>query len=220
MRKKLLSFIMCIVLCLGYSLPSFAAESDPVFTGPYAEIKASIYQQLKAQGKLEHFELQVAALIPDDNEIVSTYREAESWVAPNGGVLTYTYDWTYRGEDGYVANCVTHMTPSQTNEYLGGSFGNIGALIKELTGLGVSQLSRIPMFEFLAGITPVFATFSIIDGINDTLVRASIDNADGYGKVSVVYDSISDGYSKVICGWDTHAIVTLDYPGAYYVDFR
>lgn len=195
-------------------------SKTPVFTGPYADIKATVYHQLKEQGMLEHFELQLAALIPQESETASPYRYTNSWNAPNGGVLCYTYDWTYRGEDGYVACCRIYMDQNDTNAYLAGDFGSVGDLISAVADIGVSTLaSKIPMFSFLGTLSSIFAAAEVVSLLEDIIARNSINNADGYAKLSVVYDSISGGYSKVLLGWDTHPTVTLDWPDAYNVSF-
>lgn len=221
MRKRALAFVLCVVMCLTLAIPAVAVESDPVFTGPYAELKASIYQQLKAQNKLEHFELHLAALIPQENETASVRRYTKSWNAPNGGELCYTYDWTYRNEKGYVANSTTYMAPEETNDYLANKFGTIGELITAVTGIAVGQLTeKISMFAFLGDITPFFTVISIAGLAENALVRKSIEDANRYSKLSVVYDSISEGSSNVLIGWDTHPTVTLDWPDAYNVSFH
>lgn len=207
-------------MCLTLAVPALAVESDPVFAGPYAELKTSIYQQLKAQHKLEHFELQLAALLPQENNTVRASRNTQSWYAPNGGVLCYMYDYTYRGENGYVATSTTYMAPTNTNAYLANDYGTVGSLISSITGIAVGKLATsIAMFEFLGGITPFFTAVSIAGLAQAALVRKSIEDANRYSKLCVVYDSISGGYSKVLIGWDTHPTVTLDWPSAYNVSF-
>ena len=70
-------------------------------------------------------------------------------------VVSYTYDWTYRNEKGYVANSTTYMAPEETNDYLANKFGTIGELITAVTGIAVGQLTeKISMFAFLGDITP------------------------------------------------------------------
>lgn len=223
MKKKLTALFLAVVMCMTMSVPAFAVESDPVFTGPYAELKTSIYQQLKAQNKLEHFELHLAALNLEESETASVYSTSEDlgpWNAPSGGVLCYTYDWTYRGEDGYVANTITYMTPNETYAYLADDYGTLGKLISAITGIAVGELAeKIEMFAFLKDITPIFVTLDIIGLAEDVFVRASIDNADDYSKLSVVYDSISGQETKVLIGWDTHPTVTLNRTDAKHVSF-
>jgi hypothetical protein len=221
MKKKIMSLALALVMCLTLAVPAFAVESDPVFTGPYAELKTSIYQQLKAQHKLEHFELQLAALLPQENKTTRAVSSTQSWYAPNGGELCYMYDYTYRGENGYVATSTTYMAPTDTNACLANKYGTVGSVISAATGIAVGKLSKkIAMFEFLGDITPAFTTLSVIGILNDRLVRKSIDDADRYSKLCVVYDSISGGYSKVLVGWDTHPTVTLNWPSAYNVSFN
>lgn len=221
MKKKMMSLALAMVMCMSLCVPAFAVESDPIFTGPYAELKTSIYQQLKAQNKLDHFELQLAALLPQENKTTRASRNTQSWYAPNGGELCYMYDYTYRGEKGYVAASATYMAPNDTNAYLANDFGTVGSLVSGVTGIAVDQISKkIDMFEFLGDISPYFTTLSIVGLAQNALERKSIDDADGYSKLCVVYDSISDEYSKVIVGWDTHPYVTLDWPSAYNVSFN
>jgi hypothetical protein len=56
----------------------------------------------------------------------------------------------------------------------------------------------------------------LIETLSDSNIK---DDANRYSKLSVVYDSISGGYSKVLVGWDTHPTVTLNWPSAYNVSF-
>lgn len=208
--KKLFAMILAAAMCLSLCVPALALESTPTFTGPYAELKTSIYRQLEAQNKLEHFDLQLAAIIPQELGTSAKSRSATTWNAPNGGVLCYTYDWTYRDEDGYVENVTTYMTPSVTNAYLADDFGTLYALIAGVVSNGLSGLSTI---------SPFITTVGIIGLAEDWLVKQSINNADRYGKLSVVYDSISGGTSTVLVGWDTHPTASLNWPSAYDVSF-
>ena len=225
MKKKLTARLLAVVMCMTLCIPAFATESDPVFTGPYAELKASVYQQLKAQNKLEHFELHLAALNLVEDETASVYStsaDAMTWNAPNGGVLTYAYDWTYRGESGYVATTTTYMNVAQTNAYRSNKHESLFKLIEAVTGIAIDKLAeKISLFESMKKeVLAIYSTLNIIGLAEDALVEASINDADGYSKLSAVYDSISDGYSKVLIGWDTHPTVTLDWPDAYNVSFN
>lgn len=215
--KKFISLVLSCTIVLSLCIPAFAAENDPVFTGPYADLKTSIYRQLKAQNKLDHFELQLAALLPQEASTQSTSRVTRSWNAPKGGVLCYTYDWTYRGESGYVAVSATYMDPNASNAYFGGSYGTVGALIEAIAGVAVDN---IPMFAFMGSFGKFFAAIGIAQAAQDLASRKSVESAGGYGRLSVVYDSISGGESVVLLGWSDHPTVTLDWDGAYNISFN
>ena len=140
--KKFISLVLSCAIVLSLCIPAFAAETDPVFTGPYADLKTSIYRQLKAQNKLDHFELQLAALLPQETSTQSTSRTTRNWNAPNGGLLSYTYDWTYRGETGYVQSCTTYMNKADTTAYLDG-YGDVYAdLLEQVLGVKKELLSK------------------------------------------------------------------------------
>ncbi|BAK99923.1 hypothetical protein OBV_27250 [Oscillibacter valericigenes Sjm18-20] len=57
----------------------------------------------------------------------------------------------------------------------------------------------------------------LIETLSDFNIK---DDVNRYSKLSVVYDSISGGSSKVLLGWDTHPFVSLNWPGAYNVSFN
>lgn len=213
--KKFISLVLSCAIVLSLCIPAFAAETDPVFTGPYADLKTSIYQQLKAQNKLDHFELQLAALLPQEASTQSTSRTTRNWNAPNGGLLSYTYDWTYRGETGYVQSCTTYMNKADTTAYLDG-YGDVYAdLLEQVLGVKKELLSKeLSYVNALIFITKL-ATYA-----QRALSKSAIADANGYGKVSVVYDSISGGTSTVAYGWDTYPLVKLDWPDAYDVSFK
>lgn len=215
--KKFISLVLSCAMVLSLCIPAFAAETDPVFTGPYADLKTSIYQQLKAQNKLDHFELQLAAVLPQEVSTQSTSRVTRSWNAPKGGVLCYTYDWTYRGESGYVAVSATYMDPNASNAYFAGAYGTVGALIEAIAG---PVIGKIPMLQFMGDLSPIFITIGIAQAIQDLAVREHVRAAGGYGRLSVVYDSISGGESVVLLGWNDHPTITLDWDGAYNISFN
>lgn len=215
--KKFISLVLSCAIVLSLCIPAFASETDPVFTGPYADLKTSIYRQLKAQNKLDHFELQLAALLPQEASTQSTSRVTRSWNAPKGGVLCYTYDWTYRGESGYVAVSATYMDPNASNAYFAGAYGTVGALIEALAGIVVD---KIPMFAYLEEFGILFAIISVAPAAENLTYRENVRAAGGYGRLSVVYDSISGGESVVLLGWNDHPTVTLDWDGAYNISFN
>lgn len=231
MKKKIIAILLVMTLCMTMCIPSFASESDsvsdPVFTGSYAELKASVYQQLKEQDKLEHFELHLEALGIGETETAmdnSRSVNSQSWNAPNGGVLSYTYDWTYRGESGYATNVISYMTPAMTDAYRLGDYHSLGEMIVGITGYVYSQLQKqIPALKSLFTINPgIYGAFIAIDIANlieGAISESYINQADGYGKLSAVYDSISDASSKVLVGWDSHPTVTLNRSDAYNVSF-
>lgn len=222
MKKKILSLFLCLAMCLPLSVPAFAAESEPVFTGPYAEMKTSIYRQLKAQDMLEHFDIYLSALIPSETETNSVSRASRTWTSSSGGVLCYNYDMTYHGDTGYAAVSISHMNVARTNEYLAGKFVDAGALISSLTGIAISKLSsKIAMFSFLgSAVTSTFTAISIIEAANDILAKESIEDADGYSMLTVAYDSISGKKSTILLGWDDHPTITLNQTSAYNVSFN
>ncbi len=229
MKKRIMSILLVVVMCVTMCIPSFASESDPVFTGPYAELKTSIYQQLKEQDKLEHFDLHLAALGLEESKStmnISRSVNSQSWNASGGGVLSYTYDWTYRGESGYVTNTITYMTPTMTDDYRLGDYSSLGELISEAAGVAFSSTTSRNIFPALQrlynksiSLFNEYTAFSIIGLMEDALVEQYVNNADGYGKLSAVYDSISDSRSKVLVGWDAHPTVTLSRSDAYDVKF-
>lgn len=50
-------------MTIPFVMTTFAVKAED---DPYADIKASIYRQLKEQNALQHYELHVAALIPHE----------------------------------------------------------------------------------------------------------------------------------------------------------
>ncbi len=132
-----------------------------------------------------------------------------TWNAPDGGVLRYSYDWTYRGESGYVDVNATYMDKETTNAFLANSYGTYGALVMGILGAVLGKT--------VAG--PYFTGLSIYQAANDSLTRYYIGEANGYGKVSAVYDSISGGSSVVVVGWDTYPTVELNRDDAYDISF-
>ena len=213
--KKFISLVLSCAIVLSLCIPAFAAETDPVFTGPYADLKTSIYRQLKAQNKLDHFELQLAALLPQEASTQSTSRTTRNWNAPNGGLLTYTYDWTYRGETGYVQSCTTYMNKAYTTAYMDGFGDDFGDLIEK-----VIKIKKALQGKVLDHIEAAILIAQLIQPAERFFSRNAIADANGYGKVSVVYDSISGGTSTVAYGWDTYPLVKLDWPDAYDVSFK
>ena len=152
---------------------------------------------------------------------------SQSWNAPGGGVLAYTYDWTYRGESGYVSIAIAYMTPAMTNEYRLGNYESVGELISEVADITYNSSSlrnKFPalqrLYSMSSSLFNSFIAFEIIGLLEDILVEHYIEEADGYGKLSTVYDSISDCRSKVLVGWDSHPTVTLSRSDAYDVQFR
>ena len=209
MKKKLTALFLAMVMCMTMSAPAFAVETM-VEDDPYAELKASIYRQLEAQNALHHYEIHVAALIPQESNVAPMSVTAGPWNAPDGGVLTYSYDWTYRDESGYVENEISYMDKNATLAYQAGEYGTWSALLFAVLGVAAGDT----IFN------PILGAMSIGDAGQTVASRLSIDAADGYGKVSVAYDSISGAESEVAVGWDTYPTVTLNWSSAYDISFQ
>ena len=119
------------------------------------------------------------------------------------------------------------MTPAMTDDYRLGDYSSLGALISEAAGVAFSSSTLRNTFPALqrlysksASLFNAYTAFSIIGLMEDALVEQYVNNADGYGKLSAVYDSISDSRSKVLVGWDSHPTITLSRSDAYDVKFR
>lgn len=200
--KRLLSFSLCLVSIISLSPTAFAQSAS---VDPYVELRLSIYRQLEAQGTLylyEHFE---NMFIPQNTTAIT--RNTQNWYAPNGGVLHYKYDWTYRDESGYVESTATYMDINTTNQYLADQFSTLKELLSFIFGAIIKNDTLQLLIAIYGGCTL----------IEDIYSRESIRKAGGYGRVGVVYDSISGVTSTVVVGWETYPMVTLNCDSAYNI---
>ena len=198
MKKKLTALFLALVMCMTMSAPALAVETDP-----YADLRESIYLQLEAQDALHLYDDFVKVLIP--NEGISLMAETgyddivDSWPAEYGGVLHYTVDYTYRGEDGFKEYVISYMDYDNSYYYVlqetGFSFGDI------IVGL----LGEIPYY-FGDAISFAASTGSGYISIHSS---ESITNAHGFAKVVTIYDSISDTDASVASGWEDHTTIIL-----------
>ncbi|MCU6790458.1 Uncharacterised protein [uncultured Butyricicoccus sp.] len=202
--KKFISILLCFSLSL-LSMPFAFAANESI--DPYAELKESVYNQLKAQNALGHYEFHIAALIPEESSIYAS--QAQRWYAPSGGVLSYQYDLKYQLDEGYVQNVVTFCDKEDTLKLMAGEFGTIKSVV--LAVLGV-----VPEYIF----SKLLLSAGIAQAYLDAYARKDIEDAGGYGKCSVIYDSISGGTSTVIAGWHTYPYAELNYSSAYDVSFE
>lgn len=204
--KRLISIIVVVSVAMTFVTNGTAVD----VVDPYAEIKAAIYQQLKAQNALHHYEIHVAEIVPDNSKVMLANAATQSWNAPNGGALKYKYDWTYRDEEGYVYTETSYLDENGTDKLLAEEFGTWAELVG--FGIGVATAKH--------WISPLVSGLSLLGIIEDIAIRTSIDNAGGYARVSVVYDSISCTTSTVTIGWDTHPTIFLVRGDAYDIEFE
>lgn len=208
--KKRTKRMVAMVVCVAMFLACISVVAAAKVEDPYADIKASIYQQLEMQNALHHYEIHVAELIPDESQIQLMNTNNQSWDAPNGGTLFYSYDWTYRGEDGYVDVESIYYDEAGTNKFLAGEY----SVWRELVEFSIGQY-----LAYKLGNT-IMAGVSVIGILEAGMVRSSIEAAGNHAKVSNVYDSISGTCSTVAIGWDSYSTVTLNRSDAYDVHFE
>ena len=92
---------------------------------------------------------------------------------------------------------------------MAGNFGTIRAVI-------IGVLGFVPEYVF----SKLLAAAGLASAYQDYYARKSVEEAGGYARCSVIYDSISGGTSTVISGWDTRPYAELDYSSAYDVRFE
>lgn len=201
--KKLFSFVLSVIM-LVTMLPINAMGTE--INDPYADLRESIYIQLDAQDALHLYDHFITILVPDSQ--TNARSTNTTWTAPNSGVLSYTYDYTYRGEDGYVNSIICYMDINDANAYLAGEYFSHGDVVMLLLGY-------IP--GYVSGLISLMGAVSIGER---ALARSSIDNAGGYGKLASVYDSISGTSTSVIVGWDNYPTVSLNNSSAYNIHFE
>lgn len=208
LTKKLFSVMLSLAVFTACVPAAFAAQSQP--DDPYAELKESVYRQLEAQGALQHYELHLAELIPQEDGISPMSTSSRSWRAPKGGILCYTYDWTYRNEDGYVDSVQTYLDHAATTELLNGKLNTADNL------LGLFYPNP---FDGIPILGQFWSILSYTDFAMNMMARNSINQAGGYARISTVYDSISESGSTIITGWDSYPVATLNRDDAYNVTF-
>lgn len=208
LTKKLLSVMLSLAVFTTCVPAAFAMQAQP--DDPYAELKEAIYRQLEAQGALQHYELHLAALIPQEDGISPMSTSSRSWRAPNGGILCYTYDWTYRNEKGYVDSVQTYLDYAATTDLLNGELNTVDNLLSLFYPNPLDGIPILGQFWDIIGYT----NFAM-----NMMARNSINQAGGYARISTVYDSISGGSSTTIVGWESYPTATLNRDDAYNVTF-
>ena len=205
LAKRTISIFILLALVISLTPSVFALENDPD-----RELRAEIYRQLEAQDALYMYDVFVEMLITDvqGNSDVSAYSNGSySWNAPNGGVLHYKQDWTYRDESGYTEHISSYLDESKTDKFFAGKFGTLEAVI-------IGILGFVPDYGFY------IAGLGVASLFNDYVLKTQVDAAGGYIRIATVYDSISGKTSQVAAAWDTYSKVTLNNSKAYEVVFK
>ena len=204
-KKVTIILIICLFVS-SFSVVVYAEETVDL----YALEREMIYSQLEAQNALHLYDHFVNILIPTTSDSSDQGIRANGfpYSAPNGAVLGYKYDYTYRGEDGFVYSVINYMLPDNTAAYFRGDSPTVGSIVYDVIGSYPSAFSF--MFDY----------FALVSGAELIQAGWSVEAADGYGKICTAYDSISDSAPTVVVGWADHPTVVAPRSDAYEITIR
>lgn len=209
MKKRIVSIILALSLCMGLSVPAFAADSNQSIERVTsaqieAEVQAekerifdSVYRQLEEQSALSMYDIYKAELSPMIETSVrarynvenvtqgATPRTISHHYFPYGGIVSYSSKVT--GADVLTV----YMDYDTTYHYiLTGSF----------TALDVIEtaLSYVPV------IGNSFSLLSTVRTIANEVAKRDIAAAGGYGYILNITDPMSGIEPSILLGWDNY----------------
>ena len=223
MKKRFLSAVLAVILCVSLASPAFAAEIG--HEGAVRQMAAReteseterimeiVYDQLSEQDALSllpAFESIVTSMVAADvNQkygIAPTALETYSYELPNGGAIGY--------EGPFQTTCVsTYLTDEQYNEIYNDEQYWEGESNNELLILGANTvfaiLTQKPAFAVLGGWGIVFTALASGIAYANDKARADVAEADGYA--IVLYVSAMGGAEQgtSVFGWHSHETATI-----------
>lgn len=216
MKKRFVSMLLALAMCMGLAVPAFAAKPvEETITLEQLEseiqaekdrIYATVYEQLEAQGVLGLMDIYKEILDPQiEMTVIGKHMEdgtlPENVAVPyaqkhyyfeHGGVLTYNNIAT--GAE-VVA---TYMDKETTTTYLNNSSFIVADVIMELLG-------RLP-----DNWGTIFTVLSNVLTIVSDAKKANIENSGGRAYVLNVHDPISDEYGSTLFSWESFPHVYID----------
>lgn len=224
MKKRLVSMFLILAMCMGLTVPAFAAEPavekvlavkiENEIQSQIDEIYNTVYEQLEAQNALNLIDSFMAVYEPTVRccvmekygmlDIASTYanNESISYYFPHGGTLCFTN--TQLGSE----SVSLYLNRADTDKYiLNSSSGTIYDLVLEILG-------HAPVFGFL------FETVAKIKSVYDVAAKYNISKADGYSWTLNVYDPATGDSGSVVLGWQNYPTATINASTSSNVEYQ
>ena len=213
MKKKLVSLLLALVMCMTLCIPAFANEAGLIESSRVsqeeqirAEIQKreeaqfnNIYEQLKAQDALKFFDAYKRALRPGiEASVRAEFGEAKvtrdtTYDCPHGAVLVY-YD--------PVTRCnmsITYLNKDDTSAYvMDGAEFSAETLVLAILGVAKLPASLAPFAYVLAAAS-----------IANSLSVSQIKKADGYAMIINAEDPVEGSRASTVGGWRDHTSVTV-----------
>lgn len=225
MKRRFLSFLLALAMCLPLCVPAFAADlnvSDELMEKRIqAEIQsekerifASVYEQLEAQDALSLMDIYVEILTPKiEASVLASYgvktasTRASSYRFANGGTLGYNsisdsvvLD-TYYTKDQYTAYCNANADVEDGSSPI--SISNILSWLYKHAKL--SEDTR----ETINGWGAIFKVLVKAQGMVDDAAQDSVARAGGFANIISVSAAGGSETGTTVIGWKNQPMATL-----------
>ncbi|MCI8513591.1 MAG: hypothetical protein HFI93_03025 [Lachnospiraceae bacterium] len=208
--KKIVSFILAFCLCISFSFPAYATEEKDDMESvanvgainerillskiheKESEVYVLVYEQLKAQGAENMFEMYKLLLAPEIEREV--YREYGYSV---NSISSTSYNFPYGGTVGYTSSlgpqvAITYMDLGCTYKYVLTSGSTVAQTVIS------TVLGFVPNWGY-----PFSVLFAMSSRVTES-AKSSIDRAGGRAYIMSVHEPATMSNSSVLVGWGSY----------------